>query len=418
MAKNKNELTPELVEKIRYNYVELNKSPAMFAKEIGLGSETVYACLHQLGVKLKRKVNVFSSGQRFGRLTTIQEVDNPKNKHNKRHRWWLCVCDCGEERIFQADAVRNGTAVSCGCSKKITARKNAGIVVDREIDINDDFLQNLTGSIFTKTKINAKRRKIQFHLTREDVYDMAEYQEEKCALTGQKLDSDNVSIDRADSNKPYTFWNTRLITKRVNFIKLTLTEGQLWDVCKIVIDKNLNIEMPQLFKGITYGDSSVIEKDDLYRDYVELKIPLNVLAKKYKHRINNIVDYLNFYKITSFDIDETDRVDYCSISPRRYSFLKASAKSRGIDIDVSPKYLFELFLKQDQKCAISNMEIFLDTSASLDRIDSSLGYIQGNVQWVHSTINVMKNNISDKEFIEQLTLISNHRKKDLEYIPF
>ena len=30
-------------------------------------------------------------------------------------------------------------------------------------------------------------------------------------------------------------------------------------------------------------------------------------------------------------------------------------------------------------------------TASLDRIDSSLGYTIGNVQWVHKHVNVMKN---------------------------
>lgn len=36
----------------------------------------------------------------------------------------------------------------------------------------------------------------------------------------------------------------------------------------------------------------------------------------------------------------------------------------------------------------------------LDRIDSSKGYIEGNVQWVHKDVNMMKQNYSQKYFIE------------------
>ena len=38
-------------------------------------------------------------------------------------------------------------------------------------------------------------------------------------------------------------------------------------------------------------------------------------------------------------------------------------------------------------------------TASLDRIDSNLGYVKGNVQWVHKHINVMKNIFNQDMFI-------------------
>jgi len=39
-------------------------------------------------------------------------------------------------------------------------------------------------------------------------------------------------------------------------------------------------------------------------------------------------------------------------------------------------------------------------TASLDRIDSSKGYVKGNLQWVHKDINMMKNHYNQKYFIE------------------
>jgi hypothetical protein len=41
-----------------------------------------------------------------------------------------------------------------------------------------------------------------------------------------------------------------------------------------------------------------------------------------------------------------------------------------------------------------------ETTASLDRIDSSKGYIEGNLQWVHKDVNIMKMDLSQVEFID------------------
>ena len=37
-------------------------------------------------------------------------------------------------------------------------------------------------------------------------------------------------------------------------------------------------------------------------------------------------------------------------------------------------------------------------TASLDRIDSSLGYVKNNVQWVHKDINKMKQELNENYF--------------------
>lgn len=47
--------------------------------------------------------------------------------------------------------------------------------------------------------------------------------------------------------------------------------------------------------------------------------------------------------------------------------------------------------------------------ASLDRIDSSQGYIKGNVQWVHKDINKMKFDLSQDRFLELCNIIVQNR---------
>jgi|688.fasta_scaffold536702_2 hypothetical protein len=90
--------------------------------------------------------------------------------------------------------------------------------------------------------------------------------------------------------------------------------------------------------------------------------------------------------------------------------LKASAKTRGIEFSVTYEYIWELFLSQDRKCKYSGMPIFFSrnnmehimgqATASLDRIDSSKGYVEGNLQWLHKRINIMKGNMDEKEFFD------------------
>lgn len=77
------------------------------------------------------------------------------------------------------------------------------------------------------------------------------------------------------------------------------------------------------------------------------------------------------------------------------------------EISITIDYVWDLFLKQNRKCALSGMELRFPKgwkdqtyTASLDRIDSNIGYIPGNVQWVHKHINMMKRTYPQDYFIQ------------------
>ena len=48
-----------------------------------------------------------------------------------------------------------------------------------------------------------------------------------------------------------------------------------------------------------------------------------------------------------------------------------------------------------------------DKDYSLDRIDSNNGYVEGNVQWVHKDVNMMKKDYNQEYFINICKLITN-----------
>ena len=88
--------------------------------------------------------------------------------------------------------------------------------------------------------------------------------------------------------------------------------------------------------------------------------------------------------------------------------LRRSAKKRGYVFEVSMEYLWDLFQKQNQICAITGDRIENIEDASLDRIDSSKGYIEGNVQWVTYRANVSKHTMSMNELYEFCKKVLNY----------
>jgi len=112
---------------------------------------------------------------------------------------------------------------------------------------------------------------------------------------------------------------------------------------------------------------------------------------------------------------------YEEITGGYYNSLKngASDRSRKFQFSVSIEYLWQLFLKQNRRCALTGWEIIFDKrraskqTASLDRIDSSKGYIEGNVQWIHKDVNLMKNNYDQNYFIKICESVAIHSGSDI-----
>jgi hypothetical protein len=93
--------------------------------------------------------------------------------------------------------------------------------------------------------------------------------------------------------------------------------------------------------------------------------------------------------------------------------LVKNANQRKLEVVVTLEYIATLFEAQDGKCALTSLELIAPSlrstkpsTASLDRIDSSQGYVPGNVQWVHKDVNKMKNNIPQDRFIELCSLVA------------
>ncbi len=109
---------------------------------------------------------------------------------------------------------------------------------------------------------------------------------------------------------------------------------------------------------------------------------------------------------------------YGEISGIFFHRIQSQAIERNFPFTLTIEQIWDLFLKQKGKCALSGINIKFqsrakksDGTASLDRIDSSKGYEPDNIQWVHKRVNIMKQNISDKELINWCDVISQYHKK-------
>jgi hypothetical protein len=87
--------------------------------------------------------------------------------------------------------------------------------------------------------------------------------------------------------------------------------------------------------------------------------------------------------------------------------------SRGFQWDLTIEFIWELYEKQGGVCALSGLPIGwaekgLTATASIDRIDSSEGYLKENVQLVHKDINFMKQQYDQEKFIALCKAVADH----------
>ena len=121
---------------------------------------------------------------------------------------------------------------------------------------------------------------------------------------------------------------------------------------------------------------------------------------------------LSLYFGTDEERSKWSNVELLPMIKQRLKDSKASKNSKK-GHSLTLEYLVDLFIEQRGKCAISKSYFCLmkgnDRMFSLDRKDSSKGYVPGNVWWVWTRINIMKgpmpmNELADMSRILHLNL--------------
>lgn len=100
--------------------------------------------------------------------------------------------------------------------------------------------------------------------------------------------------------------------------------------------------------------------------------------------------------------------------------VRRGARDRGITFSITEHDLSETY---STECALTGLPITIgelqivegravrvNTTASLDRIDSQQGYIRSNIQWVHKDVNAMKSDYSTEYFQHLCELVASRRQ--------
>lgn len=185
------------------------------------------------------------TGKTFGRLLVVKKAENASDK---KRIYWECVCECGNTKVIMGESLKYGWTKSCGCLQKETAKIN-GV---KGIKFGDKSPQwkgykDIPKNAFNNVMNGAKSRDIEFSITMEDIQNVFEKQNRRCAYTGVPLSFTKsriknlyptASIDRIDSSKGYTPNNIQITHKDVNKLKQDFEESRFIELCEQVINYN------------------------------------------------------------------------------------------------------------------------------------------------------------------------------------
>jgi hypothetical protein len=287
-----------------------------------------------------RKKGIDLVDRKFGKLTVLREC--PKDKNNLRR--WLCLCDCGKEKTVYQNALCSKKTRSCGCYAAEQSKKR---------------MSKGWSSIFTKEYLIREHKEKQLSLRQ-----IAKKHQCSLGCVTKYMKKFNIQ-----ANDPfYNLAGQKIEMLFVKDLAYTKNGCSYWNtLCDCGNEKVISGKCIVRRSSVSCG---CWNKNKCWKGVGDL-------GKTYWSRI-----------------------------------IKHAAE-RNIEFSISMEYAWELFESQKRKCALSGVEIKIDRSwtashnkrlevqtASLDRIDSTLGYIEGNVQWVHKTLNKMKSDLLESDFID------------------
>ncbi len=103
-----------------YTHNGITKTIAEWAREYGIPESNLITRIkngwdfEEALTKPKMKNLVEMIGKKYNHLTVVERVPKPNNIKG-RGAYYLCICDCGKEKIILGRSLRDGNTKSCGC---------------------------------------------------------------------------------------------------------------------------------------------------------------------------------------------------------------------------------------------------------------------------------------------------------------
>lgn len=295
-------------------------------------------------------------GKKFNRLTVLSEAEPIKLIDEDGDKitiiMYLCRCDCGTEKVIKGSRIRNGGIKSCGCLSKEVALSKIPKMIQKSTKY--DPYKSLAVKVWKKHYDDDGLSFDDFmRLSQSNCYycDQPPYNH----LQGKNVIFDYNGLDRIDSNLGHSLENCV--------------------PCCIICNRG--------------------KSNQPYQQAIEW---MSRLAINFK--INKIVEYVPY-----------DLPDYPELK-----FAKATYRSQRSR--VTTLSFEEFYMLSKQKCyycegGLSNQRGDF-TYNGLDRVDSNLRYIHGNVVPCCKWCNFAKKNLTLNQFAIWVNrLIKKHNNYDI-----
>lgn len=160
------------------------------------------------------------TNQKFNRITPIKKL----NKFRSHKQYYLCKCDCGEEKEISIYNVVVGKTMSCGCYNREMASKSP------RVNKLPDGVAAMKQLIWAY-KRGAIKRNLDYSINEEEFYNITQQNCHYCNIVPSLYTSSDKSknrqylyngIDRKDNNLGYVISNCLPCCKTCNRAKHTL----------------------------------------------------------------------------------------------------------------------------------------------------------------------------------------------------
>ena len=147
-------------------------------------------------------------------------------------------------------------------------------------------------------------------------------------------------------------------------------------------------------------DSEKSRRKNYYKDNSE-----HIKEKSTANYYENHSDRKEKKKHWKLKRKEKSKTDVTETFREMLSGLKTRSKKLGRECDIDLDYLCELWNRQQGLCNLSGLPMSSEIGTkwkkvSPDRIDSTKGYVKGNIQLVLASVNTFKMDMNQSEFVD------------------
>lgn len=195
---------------------------------------------------------------------------------------------------------------------------------------------------------------------------------------------------------PEFILDNRLSNSQKDFLLRCIEQNITEDLSKKEMARRVNgNENGWNFSRSVDGILEILGEDSLFDIISEFNIvkelkPENAIKTEFGYKTNKNIKRLDSSEKTQDNIIAQFLLKKSSQCRRR--------RNKVLEYNLTLEYIKELLLKQEYKDYYTGQVPENYEDYSIDRIDSNLGYIEGNIVITTNRVNVMKNDMSTEEF--------------------